>query len=148
MQETAVMVATLARDLLIHTAPERRHTLVQVEMPLEGTSRLAVVRSLMSGPMGGHFILASPQGRIMARLTPVRENTLQANRSITTVMSLSTSGLVRLSWIHTAPVNLNIMNRKQRRWRLCSVGGRLRVWPWSVCVFWPWWQRIRGVGER
>ena len=112
MQETAVMVATPARDPLIHTAPERRHTLVQVEMPLEGTSRLAVVRSLMSGPVGGHFILVSPRGRIMAQLIPVREIFLRVNRSITTVMSLSTPGLVRFSWIHTAPVNLNILKQE------------------------------------
>lgn len=95
------MVATPARDPLMHTAPERRHTLVQVEMLLEVT--LAVVRSVISGPMGGHFILVSPRGGIMAQVVPVRENTLQVSLSITTMMSLSTPGLVRFSWISYYP---------------------------------------------
>lgn len=95
------MVATPARDPLMHTVLERRHTLVQVEMPLGGT--LAVVRSLMSGPVRGRLILVSPRGGIMAQLTPARENTLQMNRSTTTMMALSTPGLVRFSWISYCP---------------------------------------------
>jgi hypothetical protein len=95
MQETAVMVATPARDPLLHSAQERKHILAQVEMPPEGT--LAAAHSSMSGPVRGRFILVSPRGGIMAQLIPVRENTLQVNRSITTMMALSTPGLVRFS---------------------------------------------------
>jgi len=104
MQETVVMVATPARDPLMHTDPERRHTLAQVEMPPEGTS--AVVHSLISGTVRERFILVSPRGGIMAQLIPVRENTLQVNRSITTMMALSTPGLVRSSWISYCPSEL------------------------------------------
>ena len=89
------MVATPARDRLLHPALERRHILARVEMPPEGT--LAAARSSMSRPVRGRFILASPRGGIMAQLIPVRENTLQVNRSITSMMALSTPGLVRFS---------------------------------------------------
>ena len=104
MQETAVMVATPAQDPRMHTGPERRHTLAQVEMPPEGT--LAVVHSLMSRTVRGRFILVSPRGGIMAQLVPVRENTLQVNRSITITMALSTPGLVRFPWISYCPSEL------------------------------------------
>jgi hypothetical protein len=77
MQETVVMVATPARDPLLHSALVRRHILAQVEMPPEGT--LAAAHPSMSGPVRGRRILVSPGGGIMAQLIPVRENTPQVN---------------------------------------------------------------------
>lgn len=51
IKETAVTVATPARDLLMHTALGQKHILVQVEMPLE--EMFTLVRSSMSKPVKG-----------------------------------------------------------------------------------------------
>lgn len=120
-----------ARGLLMPTALERRHILVQVEMLPEGT--LNAARSSMSGPVRRPIFA-------FLRMGNMAENTMMT-------MGLSIFGLVSISIICLRWVG-NIANRKRRRWRQCPVWERVRLWLWSFCAFWPRWRCVWGVCDR
>ena len=125
------MAAMPARDLLMPMALERRHILVQVERPLEGT--LTAVRSMSEPPVRRPIFVFRRKGSMA--------------ENIMVPMGLSMFGLVRfldfiwLRWVENE-------NRKRRRWGQCPVWERICLSLWSLCAFWPWWRCIRGVCDR